>query len=120
MAMMIFLSTPCSINAGSCSSAAEKKFSPGKNNTMNSGAGWNCSQYALRVNVSTCPRMLLAWRWSNVARSPSWTVRAASKYASMGTFASMTTVFPAGRRTTMSGRWRPSSTATVVCSVKSQ
>ncbi len=51
VARMIFRSTPCSINAGSCSSAAEKKFSPGKNSTTNSGAAGNWSQYALRVSV---------------------------------------------------------------------
>ncbi len=36
--------TPCSISPGSCSSAALKNVSPGRNITTNSGVASNCSQ----------------------------------------------------------------------------
>ena len=36
--------TPGSISAGACSSADEKKVSPGRKSTTNAWVGWNCSQ----------------------------------------------------------------------------
>jgi len=53
VARMTFCATPNSINSGSCSKAALKKFSPGRKSTTNSGEGPNCSQYDL---LASCPK----------------------------------------------------------------
>ena len=53
------LKTPCSMSPVSCSSAALKNVSPGRNITTNSGVESNCSQYFLLLRVLICSR---TWR----------------------------------------------------------
>jgi len=61
VAITTFCSNACTNSDGSNSSATLKNASLGRNITTHSGARSNCSQYALRLNVSMCRLTLITY-----------------------------------------------------------
>ena len=94
---------------GSCSSAALKNISPGRNITTKSGLGWNVRRSSpWPPSCDRCVRTCRAWSASSAWRVASSGASSAFRYASSGAFASMTTCLPPGRLMMTSGRIRRS------------
>ena len=105
---------------GSASKASTRNASPGTNMTTRSIDPPTTSSYRRPARVVTWASMALAWSFMRAARAAGSSSAVASMNASSGTLESTTTVRPAGRCTTMSGRATPPSPAKLVCSEKSQ
>ena len=102
------------------SSADTSALSTGMNITVMSTSLSRFFAYSRLHSVRTWLRMACACMSRRRARSASaCVVSSESKYAFMGTFASIGICRPPGRRTVMSGRSRPSSPSMLVCSLKS-